>query len=65
MELSAVNEPFNEVNACNSVTNGNVYEIPRNSYEINMLTNQKCDAMYHSSKFTITEIEVWGVNFNE
>jgi hypothetical protein len=68
-ELFALLEPFNKENACRSYTNGYGYKIPRNSEGINMLTNQKCveglstDQFF--SKFTISEIEVWGVSFNE
>ncbi len=63
-ELSAFNEPFNKENACISFTELSGYEIPRNSEGINMLTNQKCE-LFDVCCFTITEIEVWGVYFNE
>ncbi len=62
--LSAFHEPFNKENACWSFTNMSFYYIPVNSEEINMLTNQKCHG-FDLCRFTITEIEVWGVNFNE
>ncbi len=61
-ELSA-SEPFNEERACCSKANRVVYKIPRNSKGINMLTNQKCNKFDDRCNFTITEIEVWGVNF--
>jgi hypothetical protein len=64
-DLSALSEPFNRENACGSWTNKDAYIIPRNSEGINMLTNQKCDLFRNLCLFTITEIEVWGVNFNE
>jgi hypothetical protein len=64
-ELSAFYEPFNEENACRSYTNDSGYNIPRNSEGINMLTNQKCKEGLGWCKFTISEIEVWGVSFNE
>ncbi len=67
-ELAAFNEPFNEEGACVSRTNEDVYNIPRNSEGINMLTNKMSDDYDFTldrCKFTITEIEVWGVYFNE
>ena len=64
-ELSAVNEPFNKENACSSWTNDDAYNIPRNSEGINMLTNTKCRLDSEMCKFTITELEVWGVSFND
>jgi hypothetical protein len=65
-ELSAWYEPFNKENACGSWTNNSVYNIPRNSEGINMLTNQKCTSEFEiECKFTISELEVWGVSFNE
>jgi hypothetical protein len=65
-ELSAYWEPFNKENACTSWTNNDTYKIPRNSEGINMLTNQKCEeGLTNLSFFTISEIEVWGVSFNE
>jgi hypothetical protein len=36
-----------------------------NSEGINMLTNKKLEENKKYSKFTITEIEVWGVSFLE
>jgi hypothetical protein len=70
VELLASYEPFNQENACRSYTNWSGYNIPRNSEGINMLTNQKCnDGGLYTDKwypeFTISEIEVWGVSFNE
>ncbi len=66
-ELSAYYEPFNQENACISWTNFSCYTIPRNSKGINMLTNQKCYGEFEKRLcyFTISEIEVWGVSFNE
>jgi hypothetical protein len=64
-EFSALHEPFNIENACISWTNSSGYKIPRNSEGINMLTNKKCDEGLRLSRFTISEIEVWGVSFNE
>ena len=61
-ELLALYEPFNQENACTSLANWSGYKIPLNSEGINMLTNQKCNEL---SEFTISEIEVWGVSFNE
>ena len=66
LELTALLEPFNKENACRSWTNRSIYEIPRNSEGINMLTNQKCNGLDNDlCYFTISEIEVWGVSFNE
>ncbi len=66
-ELSAYYEPFNKEDACLSWTNSSGYSIPRNSEGINMLTNQKCNGEFAIDlcNFTISEIEVWGVSFNE
>ena len=65
-DLSAFDEPFNEENACRSYTNEDPYSIPRNSEGINMLTNQKSKGLDSDwCQFTISEIEVWGVSFNE
>jgi hypothetical protein len=64
VELSALYEPFNKENACTSYTNDRGYNIPRNSEGINMLTNQKPNGL-DWCQFTISEIEVWGVSFNE
>ena len=65
-ELSAY-EPFNKENACRSWTNDSAYNIPRNSEGINMLTNTKCrdKRLINWCRFTITELEVWGVSFND
>ena len=65
IELSAWYEPFNKENACSSYTNDRGYSIPSNSEGINMLTNQKCQFDETLCNFTISEIEVWGVSFNE
>jgi hypothetical protein len=59
-ELSALNEPFNKENACRSRTDYSAYSILENSEGINMLTNMK-----NNNVFTISELEVWGVSFNE
>jgi hypothetical protein len=64
-ELSALNEPFNKENACWSRTNCSVYSIPENSEGINMLTNMKNNVGFNWCNFTISELEVWGVSFNE
>ena len=65
-ELIAANEPFNEENKCTSYTNDVAYNIPRNSEGINMLTNMKNDAFNEKiCKFTISELEVWGVSFSD
>jgi hypothetical protein len=66
-ELSAYHEPFNKENACSSWTNFSVYSIPRNSEGINMLTNLKNNGAGSCNwcDFTISELEVWGVSFNE
>jgi hypothetical protein len=66
-ELSAYWGPFNKEDACRSVTNGRAYNIPRNSEGINMLTNMKCNNSFYENRceFTITELEVWGVSFND
>ena len=65
-DLSASWEPFNKENKCISWTNDDAYNIPRNSEGINMLTNMKNDAFYYNEcKFTITELEVWGVSYND
>jgi hypothetical protein len=65
-ELSAIDEPFNKENACTSWTNFSVYSIPENSEGINMLTNMmKNNGGFDLGMFTISELEVWGVSFNE
>jgi hypothetical protein len=65
-ELSAVNEPFNKENACRSDTNDVAYNIPLNSEVINMLTNMKRNVFSpNCCNFTITELEVWGVSYND
>jgi hypothetical protein len=67
-ELIVAYEPFNEPNACWSNANRDNYKIPVNDEGINMLTNKKSlkglDGE-EESKFTIKEIEVWGVTFLE
>ena len=57
--------PFNKENACTSYTNDDAYKIPRNSEGINMLTNMKNTFDDDFCKFTITELEVWGVSFKQ
>ena len=65
-ELLAYDEPFNKEYACWSWTNDVAYNIPRNSEGINMLTNMKNDAFNEKiCKFTISELEVWGVSFSD
>ncbi len=59
-ELSAFYEPFDT--HCTSCTGG-AYKIPVNSEGINLLTNQK--NKFLGSNFDITELEVWGVTFDE
>ncbi len=54
--------------ACWSIANHPGYKIPVNSEGINMLTNKKFVKNKHGSeicKFTIREIEVWGVKFKD
>jgi hypothetical protein len=46
------------------VTYEKVYNIPQNT-EINMLTNKKCNDELDECKFTISELEVWGVSFKK
>jgi hypothetical protein len=65
-ELKVYEEPFNKPDACWSHNDSLVYRIPVNSEDINMLTNKKKTPGYSNlCKFTITEIEVWGVTFIE
>jgi hypothetical protein len=65
-DLSAWYEPFNKEKA-RSWTNYDGFNIPRNSEGINMLTNLKNNGPFFDDlcTFTISEIEVWGVSFNE
>ena len=58
-ELSAWIEPFNGVNRCISYANFSGYAIPVDGAGTNMLTNKKDGA------FTITELEVWQVTYEE
>ena len=63
-ELTVSYEPFNKPNACFSNANLSGYKIPVNSEGINMLTNKKsANHIIERSKFTIREIEVWGLTF--
>ena len=64
-ELKALVEPFNKENACISYTNDSAYNIPLNSEGINMLTNMKNNRFGTLCRFTITELEVWGVSYND
>jgi nitric oxide synthase oxygenase domain/subunit len=61
-ELSAVYEQFNQREKCYSYPNESVYNIPCNSEMISMLTNQSIAGF---ARFTISELEVWGVSFND
>ena len=65
-ELSGEYEPLNKSSAFISSTkfHNSAYNIPRNSEGINKLTNEKCD-ITGTGYFTISEIEVWGVSFND
>ena len=63
-DLSADYEPFNKKYACQSWTNHYGFDIPRNSEGINMLTNMKI-TFFNRCDFTISELEVWGVSFNQ
>jgi hypothetical protein len=65
-ELLVLHEPFNQPNACWSRGNKEGYKISVNSEGINMLTNNKSVKEKDGDelcKFTIREIEVWGVTF--
>jgi hypothetical protein len=64
-DLAVLNEPFYEPNACYSNGNYSCYKISENNEGINMLTNKKTNEMLNQCKFTIREIEVWGVMFKE
>ena len=66
-ELSAYEEPFNKENTCKSYTNEKAFRIPMSKEGINRLTNQKNNDEFSGKKcnFTISELEVWGVSFNE
>ena len=58
-ELAAVIEPFNGEGKCRSYENEPGYRIPVDGAGTNMLTNNK------DYKFTITELEVWQVEYLE
>jgi hypothetical protein len=58
-ELSALAEPFNGENRCHSYAKQPGYAIPVDGAGTNMLTNKKGDS------FTITELEVWEVTYEE
>ena len=63
-ELVAVNEPYNEENACWSKSNCVGYDIPVDSEDLNMLTNQNWNTEDRlRCMFTISELEVWAVTF--
>jgi hypothetical protein len=63
-ELAAWYEPFNKYGACISWTNPDGYNIPLNEEGINVFKNQQV-FNYTRHHFTISELEVWGVTFNE
>ena len=56
-ELSALHEPFNGDQNCYSYANQPGYGIPTDSDGINLLTNRP------DGEFTISELEVWEVQF--
>ena len=58
-ELSAYSEPFNGYTNCRSWAKKPGYDIPVDGAGTNMLTNKK------DGKFTITELEVWEVTYEE
>jgi hypothetical protein len=58
-ELVAFEEPFNGENKCGSFSGQDVYKITTAMGGINNLINQK------SGNFTITELEVWQVEFKQ
>jgi hypothetical protein len=58
-DLSAFFEPFNGENKCYSYAKQPAYGIPVNWWGTNMLTNKK------DGEFTITELEVWQVTYEE
>ena len=67
-ELAVLEEPFNKHNACLASGNMSYYDILVNTEnDVNMLTNQKCNwnIIDDVCSFTISEIEVWGVTFNQ
>ncbi len=66
-ELSPAAEPFNGENNCWSFAcEWYSYKIPKDSKGRNMLTQEKCrDDGGELCKFTIVELEVWEVVFEE
>jgi hypothetical protein len=56
-------EPFNGNNKCWSYGNGPGYKIEKDSQGISMMTNLKCDG-FSTSYFTISELEVWEIIFD-
>ncbi len=58
-ELAAVTSPFDGYKNCYSNANLSAYRIPVDGAGKNMLTNCK------KSNFTITELEVWQVEYLE
>ncbi len=64
-ELAAISEPFNGENKCWSWVNYSVYKIPYDSDgKTSMLTNEECRD-WGLCEFTIVELEVWEVVFEE
>ena len=62
-ELLALIEPFNKDDACVSNANKEAYQIEMDSEKINKLTNLKCEKKhgFDECKFTISELEVWEI----
>jgi hypothetical protein len=66
-ELLALYEPFNGKNACWSNANKDSYRIGLDSESRSMLTNLRCEYSAGSDRceFTISELEVWEVVFEQ
>ncbi len=66
-ELSARYQPLNLNKACWSYENKDSYSIPVDAESANMLTNLKFEHIWDRDlcKFTISELEVWGITFKE
>jgi len=65
-ELAIFNSPFNEEDSCYSWGNNFGLGIPVNEEGINMLTNKKTNKIFKDRcLFTISELEVWEVKFND
>ncbi len=64
-ELTA-SESFNRDKGCRANANLSGYHIGMNSEGRNMLTNLKCEKkkLLMQTNFTISEIEVWEIIFN-